>query len=109
MFHRSLKPELERERDARFLDEMLPALDDHTPREAARDPALRPRLVTLIKNRIQAVDENNLKKGGNYDINWLVEELGLTEIHFPPPPARPRPAPLAGENEDDGEEDEGDG
>ncbi len=90
MFQGMRKGQTERERDERFLDEAIPALDDHTPREAARDPALRPALILMMKNRVQAVDELNLERGEDYDINWLLEELGLRELILPPPPPRPR-------------------
>jgi hypothetical protein len=42
-----------------------------------------------MKHRIRAVDENNLQTGENYDINWLVETLGLNEVLLDPPPVRP--------------------
>jgi hypothetical protein len=73
--------------DRGFLDNPVPALDGHTPREAARDPALRPRLIRLMKDRIRSCDERNLETGLNHDANWIVRELGLDEILFDPPPA----------------------
>jgi len=92
------------ERD--FLDQPVPALDGHTPREAARDPALRPKLIRLMKDRIRSCDERNLETGLDRDANWMLRELGLNEILFDPPPAGRtprtfRPAP-------DGTDDEGD-
>ena len=77
--------------DQTFLDDQIPALDGRTPRQAAQDPALRPKLLHLLKQRVQACDEHNLESGGSYDVNWLLRELGTTEILFNPPPARPRP------------------
>lgn len=71
-----------------FPDEPVPALDGHTPREAASNPALRPRLIQLMKSHVRGVDEENLQKGGHSDINPLLRELGLHEIDFPPPPRR---------------------
>jgi hypothetical protein len=64
-----------------------------TPRQAAQDPAQRPALIRLLKNRITNTDKQCLEQGLDYDINWLVRELGLTEILFDPPPPRARPAP----------------
>ena len=76
-----------------FLDDVVPALDNRTPREAVRDPALRARLIQLMKRRVQSHDERNLQTGRTDDINWLLRELDLTEIIFDPPPWRPPPPP----------------
>jgi hypothetical protein len=84
--------ELMRAADRAFLDDDIPALDNKTPREAARDPALRPRLIRLLKQRVRAHDERNLQTGRTDDINWLLRELGANEIIFDPPPWRP-PSP----------------
>jgi hypothetical protein len=73
----------------RFLDLPNLALDQQTPREAARDPKQRPKLIRLIKQRVHNHDEHNLKTGRRDDINWLVRELALTELLFDPPPLRP--------------------
>ncbi len=80
--------------DRRFLDDPIPALDDRTPREAARDPALRPRLIRLLKQRVTQHDRRNLQTGGTADINWLLRELGADEIIFPAPPWRPPAEPV---------------
>jgi hypothetical protein len=85
--------ELFRAADRAFLDDQIPALDNRTPREAARDPALRPRLIRLLKQRVQMHDERNLKTGRADDINWLLRELGADEICFDPPPWRPATEP----------------
>jgi hypothetical protein len=80
------------ENDARrFLDDQIPALDNRTPREAARDAALRPRLILLVKQRIRQIDEQNLRTGESIDINWLPRELGLEELVIAPPPWRVPP------------------
>ena len=79
------------EQDRAFLDDAVPALDGRTPREAARDPALRSKLLRLMKHRLHLQDERNLKTGECNDINWMLRELGLDEIIFPPPPFRPPP------------------
>lgn len=78
------------ERDIEFLDDNIPALDGHTPRQAAVDSVLRPKLLRLIKERIRGTDQRNLETGRNDDINWMVRELKLDEILFEPPPGRPR-------------------
>jgi hypothetical protein len=72
-----------------FLDENVPALSGRTPREAARDPALRPKLVRLMKQRVRRHDERNLETGRTEDINWLLRELNLQELIFDAPPWRP--------------------
>lgn len=81
----------QRRQDELFLDDALPALNARTPRQAASDPALRPMLVRLMKQRLRALDRRNLQSGETYDANWLVRELGLTEILIEPPPPRPVP------------------
>lgn len=97
--------ELMRAADRAFLDDDIPALDNKTPREAARDPALRPRLIRLLKQRVQAHDERNRQTGRTDDINWLLRELGADEIIFDPPPWRPPPPDQAGKDELPDEED----
>lgn len=83
-----LDEQIEQEFMKTFLDKSIPLLDGLTPRQAAKDPALRPRLVEIIKSRVRDQDESNLRNGRNTDINWMLEELGLDEINFPPPPPR---------------------
>lgn len=82
-----LMGELFAAQDRAFLDDKIPALNGHTPREAARDPKLRPLLVRLMKSRVRATDERNLDEGRHDDVNWMLSELGLDEINFPAPPA----------------------
>ena len=88
--------ELMRAADRAFLDDDIPALDNKTPREAARDLALRPRLIRLLKQRVRTHDERNLQTGRTDDINWLLRELGADEIIFDPPPWRPPPPDQTG-------------
>ncbi|HZM03135.1 MAG TPA: hypothetical protein VFC44_08925 [Candidatus Saccharimonadales bacterium] len=84
-----------------FLDNTVAALDGHTPREAAQDPALRPKLIHLLKLWVRQHDETNLSTGRDDDINWLLRELGATEILFDAPPPRARyPKPGASEKSD---------
>jgi hypothetical protein len=97
--------ELMRAADRAFLDDEIPALDKKTPREAARNPALRPRLIRLLKQRVQAHDERNRQTGRTDDINWLLRELGVDEIIFDPPPWRPPPPDRMKEDELPDEED----
>ncbi len=75
----------------RFPDDPVPLLGGATPRAAAADPVRRPKLVQLLKARVRQLDEENLRTGRSDDINWLLRELGLVEIDFPPPPPRAIP------------------
>jgi hypothetical protein len=84
-----------------FLEDQIPALDNHTPRQAARDPALRPRLLGLLKTWVRLHDERNLRTGRQDDINWLLRELGADEILFDPPPARPKQPDNTGDQEEE--------
>ena len=89
-----------------FVDASVPALEGRTPREAARDPRLRPTLIRLMKSRIQSSDQRSLKTGQSYDENWILRELGLDEILFEPPPARPRLLAEVDEEDDEYYEDD---
>jgi len=94
--------ELCRAAERMFLDERVPALDHRTPREAARDPALRPKLIHLMKQRVRSLDERNLRDGRDpksNDITGWLRELELDEIIFDPPPWRPPPAQMLEEEE----------
>ena len=73
-----------------WLDEAIPALDDHTPREAAKDAALRPKLIGLIEG-LEGIYQRSLRSGAPaYDPSWMWDELEL------PARRRPRyPPPLA--------------
>ena len=90
--------------DRAFLEDQIPALDNKTPREAANDPTLRPRLVRLLKQRVRQQDERNLADGRTDDINWMLCELGVTEILFDPPPWRPPSAPPISDDDLEDEE-----
>lgn len=69
-----------------FADIPIPAFDDRTPREAAADPAMRPRLLELMKRQVHVVDHQRRSIGMDFDLNPLLEELGLVEIIQPPSP-----------------------
>jgi hypothetical protein len=89
---------LQREHLRTWRDEPVPALAGRTPREAVRDPALRPWVVEFVKRRVREIDEGNLQHGRSDDANELIRDLGLSEIDFPPPP--PRPVPLSYSDDD---------
>jgi hypothetical protein len=64
----------------RFLNDRVPWLDNHTPREAARDHALRPKLVDLMKFHINGLEQRSRVDGICYSIDWVLDELGLAEL-----------------------------
>lgn len=74
--------------DRAWLDQPVEALDGLSPRAAASRPALRPKLIRLMKSRVRGCDERNLQTGSAHDVNWMLRELGLDEILFEPPPKR---------------------
>jgi hypothetical protein len=88
-----------------FLEHPVPALDGQTPRQAAQNPAGRPKLIQLLKTWVRQHDEHNLRTGRRDDIDWLLRELGLVEIMFDAPPPRPR-FPQDDEPAEEDEEDE---
>ena len=67
----------------RWLDQELPALDGSTPRAAAVNITLRPRLVDLLHQMENDEARAPLSDLGAYDFGWVRRELGLE---------RPRPA-----------------
>jgi hypothetical protein len=78
-----------------WLDEPVPALDGHTPREASTLPALRPCLDDLIHG-LEGMYERALKDGQPaYDPSWMRDELDLekeVDRSHPPPLAHERVA-----------------
>ncbi len=69
-----------------FADTPIPALDGMTPRAAAADPGARPRLLCLMKHHVSRCDRERRTRGVDFDLNPLLEELGLGELILPPPP-----------------------
>ena len=65
----------------KFIDESIPLLNGHTPREAAKMPVLRSQLLDLMKGHIHN-NETLARDRGNepYDLSWLLDELGLEEL-----------------------------
>ncbi len=75
----------------KWLDEKIPALDEHTPREAAKDPALKSRVAGLIRD-LEGFYQTSLKRNEPaFDPSWMWADLGLEEA------APARPPPLAHE------------
>ncbi len=55
-------------------------LDGKTPCEASSEPAMRPKLLELIKLHINSVDRMRAREGLDVSIDWIVDELGLDEL-----------------------------
>jgi hypothetical protein len=71
-----------------WVDEPVPALDDHTPRQAAADPKLRSRVVDLIHG-LEGIYQQALRdRQPAYDPSWMWSDLGLVDRASPlhPPP-----------------------
>lgn len=69
-----------REHYTKFLDDSVPALHGMSPREAAKDPAMRPLLLELMKAHICSIEAQNKNRGLQISIDWVLEELGLLEL-----------------------------
>jgi hypothetical protein len=63
-----------------MLDDRIPMLHNHTPRECARDASLRPLLIEWIKGYIHNLDATCLRDGVRMNVDWVLNELGLTEL-----------------------------
>ena len=65
-----------RKYDREWLDLEIPALDGKTPRQAARDRRLRPRLLMLLMH-IENEQARLANRGLGRDLSWLWSELKL--------------------------------
>lgn len=63
-----------------FLDDKIPALDNMTPRAAAADPQMRPKLIELMKQHIKGIEKENRDRGLDLNIDWVLDELLLPEL-----------------------------
>jgi hypothetical protein len=64
-----------------FIDSPVPMLDNKTPRQAARDKKLRPKLIDLMKLHLHGIENRNREDPClNLNIDWVVDELGLGEL-----------------------------
>lgn len=77
---RRIGEQTHREFYAKFLDDAIPSLDGQTPRAAAKDAALRPRLVDLMKDHINSLEYNNRRDGTRLSLDEVLDELGLPEL-----------------------------
>jgi len=60
-----------------WLDQPVPALDGRTPRAAARDAQLRPKLIQLLREMENHQDHARREGRAWYDIGWMWKELGI--------------------------------
>lgn len=81
----------------KWIDDQIPALDDHTPRQAAADASLRPKLADLIRG-LEGFYQQALMDGKPaYDPSWMWSELGIedrTRLAYPPALAHERMASM---------------
>ena len=63
-----------------FLGHSIPALQGMTPRQAAKHPRMRAKLIDLMKMHISKVDEMFQDLPSSSDLDWVLEELGLDEL-----------------------------
>jgi hypothetical protein len=60
-----------------WLDQQIPALDGRTPRQAARDILLRPKVLQLLRE-IENIQDRERQQGKPwYDAAWMWEALGI--------------------------------
>lgn len=62
-----------------WLDEKIPALDGHTPREAAADAALHPKLFDLMHGLEGDYQKALQNSQPAYDPSWMWKELGFKD------------------------------
>lgn len=60
-----------------WLDQPIPALNNRTPRSAARLKSQRPRVVALLKELENGMERQAREGRPTIDVGWLWEELGL--------------------------------
>jgi hypothetical protein len=64
-----------------FMDSPVPMLENKTPRQAAKNKRLRPKLIDLMKLHIQGIEQRNREEPFlNLDIDWVLDELELEEL-----------------------------
>ena len=63
-----------------WIDEAVPALDNLTPRAAAKDKTMRPRLIDLLKDIENGERRERSHGRPAIEIDWLWEELGLDPV-----------------------------
>lgn len=64
----------------KMMNDRIPMLNGLTPRQASKRSEMRPRLIEFMKLHLHGVDKNNRERGTNIQIDWMLKELGLTEL-----------------------------
>jgi hypothetical protein len=64
----------------KLLDAPQSELEGLSPRQAAGEPRLRPRLVDFMKRLIHRQELRNLEEGTNLSLDPMLEALGLSEL-----------------------------
>jgi hypothetical protein len=64
----------------KFIDDTIPMLDDMTPRQAATDIQMRPRLIELMKLHLNGIEKKSRDEGLDLDLDWVLDELNLNEL-----------------------------
>lgn len=64
----------------KFLDEEIPMLNGLTPRQAAKEPAMKQRLIDLMKLHLKGIEKQNRDKNLGLNIDGVLDELGLSEL-----------------------------
>jgi hypothetical protein len=63
-----------------WLDDCIPALGGWTPRSAAKDPQLRPKVIQLLREIENQQDHARRQGESWYDIGWMWQELGISRM-----------------------------
>ncbi|MCP4578238.1 MAG: hypothetical protein GY846_18360 [Deltaproteobacteria bacterium] len=61
----------------KWIDMDIPMLDGHTPRQAARSPELKPRIIGMLKDLEYAYEAELTRGKPGFDPSWMWKELGL--------------------------------
>ena len=61
-----------------WLDDAIPALEGKTPRTAAKDARLRPKLIQLLREHENQQDRARQQGELWYDLAWMWQELGIS-------------------------------
>lgn len=77
---RKLLQDFYKTRYENFMDEQIPALNNMTPRQAAKDPRMRTMLIDLMKIHLKGIEKQNKEKDLGINIDKVLEELHLKEL-----------------------------
>jgi len=64
----------------KLLDDTIPALNGMTPRKAAKSEKMRSILIDFMKGHIHQIDRMNKERRFSISIDWVLDELGLSEL-----------------------------